>query len=51
MKFKLLTYEDVNLFNNEVNKRLSNGWKLHGTTFTDKSNSYCQAMTLKTKKK
>jgi hypothetical protein len=51
MKYKLISKEDINLFNNEINSRLKKGWKLSGTTFTDKDNAYCQAMTLKTNKK
>lgn len=51
MKYKLISKEDINLFNNEINSRLKKGWKLNGITFTDKDNNYCQSMTLKTKKK
>ena len=50
MKFKLISNEDINTFNLEVTNRLNSGWKLHGTSFTDNNNYYCQAMTYNTKK-
>lgn len=50
MKFKLIAKEDINDFNNEVTKRLNNGWKISGSAFIDIHGHYCQAMTHKTKK-
>ena len=50
MTFKLIAKEDINDFNNEVTKRLNNDWKLKGSSFIDKNNNYCQAMTHKPKK-